>query len=478
MLFNSYVFILFFVVVFSGYRIFLHFGKMQAGKILLILASFYFYGFFKWSYMPIMAVSILVNYWLCTRIRSAEGERAKKALTALGCILNLGVLGYFKYTGFFLENLNTIFSLNILIPRIVLPLGISFYTFQQISFLVDCCRGQIPRYTLIDYALFVTFFPQLIAGPIVLPGEMLPQFQDPARRALNWENMNTGLFWFACGLMKKCFVADSLAMIANLGFESGAQLTTGEAWLVSLAFTFQLYYDFSGYCDMAMGIGKFFNIDLPLNFNSPYKSTNMQDFWRRWHITLGRFMLNYLYIPLGGNRKGSARTLLNLLTVFLLSGLWHGAGWLFLIWGGLHGLGILIHRLWRDVMKKSFHDWKIPRIPAVIITFFFVNIFWVFFRANTLSRAWSILTSMFRLTGPYGVTESFSDALDSFDLSRDQLLGVLAASAAVALLLPNSAFFAEWFRKHFAFRMIATILLFIFGFLCISRMSPFLYFNF
>ena len=478
MLFNSYVFFLFFLIVFCGYRLLLHFGKRETGKLWLILASLYFYSYFKWSYLPILVISILINYWLCIHIQTAKGQGIKRLLTTAGCLLNLGVLGYFKYTGFFFENLNAIFGTNIIIPRIVLPLGISFYTFQQLSFLVDCYRGDIRRYSLTDYALFVTFFPQLIAGPIVLPGEMLPQFQDPDRRALNWENMNTGLFWFACGLMKKCFVADSLAMIANIGFESGAQLTLAESWIVSLAFTFQLYYDFSGYCDMAMGIGKFFNIDLPLNFNSPYQSTSMQDFWRRWHITLGRFMLNYLYIPLGGNRKGQARTLINLLTVFLVSGLWHGAGWLFLIWGGLHGLGILIHRFWRDLMKKHFHDWKLPRIPAVIMTFFFVNIFWIFFRATSLSRAWSILTSMFRFTAPMGVSEVFSDALDSFDLSRDQLLGILAVSAAIALLLPNSAFFAERLKKYTVFRMIATIVFFLAGILCISRMSPFLYFNF
>ena len=478
MLFNSYAFLLFFVIVFCGYRLWMRIGKREIGKIWLILASLYFYSYFKWSYLSILVFSILINYLLCVRIQRSEKRFGRWLPMTVGCVLNLAVLGYFKYTGFLFENLNLLLGTGLTIPRIVLPLGISFYTFQQLSFLIDCYRGDMRHYTLTDYALFVTFFPQLIAGPIVLPGEMLPQFQDPARRALNWENMNTGLFWFACGLFKKCFVADSLAMIANLGFESASPLTLVEAWLVSLAFTFQLYYDFSGYCDMAVGLGKFFNIDLPLNFRSPYQSVSFQDFWRRWHITLGRFMMNYLYIPLGGNRKGAARTLLNLLAVFLISGLWHGAGWLFLIWGGLHGLGILTHRLWQRLSEKYFGGRAIPRIPAVAMTFFFVNLFWVFFRATTLSRAWSIVTSMFRFAAPMGMTETFKKAMSNFDLSRDQLFGVLAASAAVALLLPNSAFFAEWLKKHQKIRMILIIVFFLFGFLCISRMSPFLYFNF
>ena len=246
MLFNSYIFLLFLIIVICVFRLCQRFGKPQSGKVWLILASLYFYSYFKWEYLPILILSILINYQICIHIQRASGNLAKKLLTAAGCFLNIGILVYFKYTCFILANLNIVFRTNMIIPQIVLPLGISFYTFQQLSFLIDCYRGNQTRYTLTDYALFVTFFPQLIAGPIVLPGEMLPQFQSPSIKKLNWENMNTGLFYFSCGLAKKCFVADSLAMIANIGFESASPLTMTEALLVSLAFTFQLYYDFSG----------------------------------------------------------------------------------------------------------------------------------------------------------------------------------------------------------------------------------------
>ena len=478
MLFNSYIFFLFFFVVFLGYRLLVRFNWIQQSRIWLILASLYFYSYFKLSYLPILIFSILANYAICRQIQEKTDLTAKKCLTAIGCLLNIGILVYFKYTGFLFMNLNLLFNTNWHMETFVLPLGISFYTFQQLSFLIDCCRGDRTRYTLTDYALFVTFFPQLIAGPIVLPGEMLPQFQDPERLKLNWENLNSGLYLFACGLAKKCFLADSLAMIANVGFDTATPLTVSEGWLVSFAFTMQLYFDFSGYCDMAMGIGKFFNIDLPVNFNSPYRAGDFQDFWRRWHITLGRFMMNYLYLPLGGNRRGQFRTLVNLLIVFLVSGLWHGAGWLFLIWGGLHGAGILVHRVWRQIMDKYCRHWKIPYIPAMIMTFFFVNIFWLFFRSKSLTCAWNVFSSMFALSGPFDLSDEFKKALRLFDFSRDMLLGILGCSIAIAFLLPNTVVCGQWLKKHPVIRAVLTVVFFLAGFFCISRMSPFLYFNF
>ena len=479
MLFNSYYFLFcFFPLVFIGYYLLMKLKFFETGKILMVASSIYFYGFFKPDYVPIFIISILVNYFLCRMIQTINPTRWKKLLTAFGCLLNLGVLGYFKYTGFLFENLNILLNLQFAIPNIVLPLGISFYTFQQLSFLIDCYRGDRTAYSLTDYALFVTFFPQLIAGPIVLPSEMLPQFADPMRKKINWDNMNQGLFIFSCGLAKKCFIADSLAFIVTQGFDTVTRLTVAEAWIVSLAFTFQLYFDFSGYCDMASGIAKIFNIDLPLNFNSPYQATDFQNFWRRWHMTLGRFMMNYLYIPLGGNRKGTARTFLNLFVVFLFSGLWHGAGWLFLIWGGLHGGGILIHRLWRKAMDKWCSGWKIPKIPAILFTFFFVNIFWIFFRATTLDRAWNIVKSMFDFTYILGTTKAFRRILTNFDIPKNLLFGILIGAAAIAFLLPNSAKWQEIFKKHYRWRILATGVFLFIGISCLSRKSPFLYFNF
>ena len=396
----------------------------------------------------------------------------------LGCTLNVGILVYFKYTGFLLENINLLLGTKFPIFNILLPLGISFYTFQQLSFIIDAYNKKNNFIGFIDYALFVTFFPQLIAGPIVLPSEMLPQFDDTNKRSINWKNMNSGLFLFACGLAKKCFLADTLAIIADIGFNSNTPLNISEAWFVSLAFSFQLYFDFSGYCDMAMGIGKFFNIDLPLNFNSPYKSTNFQDFWRRWHITLGRFMMNYLYIPLGGNKSGIIRTLINLLIVFIVSGIWHGAGWLFLLWGAFHGFGILVNRLWTKVILKKYPKLEIPNIPAIVITFLFVNFFWVFFRATTLTRAKDILTSMFDFSNVVWLSKAFRHAITEYGFSQDCVFFISVIGILIAFVSPNSFEMDQILQKKTKLRSALTILFFVIGFLCVGRLSPFLYFNF
>ena len=479
MLFNSYVFLLlFFPVIFLGYRFLVRYTSFQAAKAFLVLGSLYFYGYFKPSYLIILILSIIINYLLCCQIWKSDRTSMSRLMLAIGCILNVGILGYFKYTGFLLENIYALFGKDFLGFSILLPLGISFYTFQQLSFIIDAYRGDNKSISFVDYALFVTFFPQLIAGPIVLPGEMLPQFNDPQRRSLSWQNMNAGLYFFACGLMKKCFFADTLAIIANTGFNSGTPLSLLEGWLVSLAFTFQLYFDFSGYCDMAMGIGKMFNIDFPLNFNSPYKSANFQMFWRRWHITLGRFMMNYLYIPLGGNKSGMVRTLVNLLIVFIVSGIWHGAGWLFLLWGGLHGLGILINRIWSKVVLKKYPSLELPYIPAVIITFFFVNLFWVFFRATTLKRAYEIIYSMFNFANASGISKAFRNAIEEHGFDKDLIFFVSGAAVFIAFVLPNSFEMNEKLKTHPYFRMLLTVVFATLGFLCVGRLSPFLYFNF
>ena len=479
MLFNSYPFLLvFFPVVFAGYFLLRRFRQDWGAKFFLVLASLYFYGYFKPSYLVILIGSLVLNYLMCRVMQQNDSGAVRKLMLTLGCLLNISILGYFKYTGFLLENLNLFFGCSFPAFSILLPLGISFYTFQQLSYLIDTYHGSNRGIGFVDYALFVTFFPQLIAGPIVLPGEMLPQFNDPAKQQLSWANMNDGLFLFACGLIKKCFLADTLAIIADTGFNTGTPLTFAEGWFVSLAFSFQLYFDFSGYCDMAMGIGKFFNIDLPLNFNSPYKSTDFQSFWRRWHITLGRFMMNYLYIPLGGNKHGMTRTLLNLLTVFLVSGIWHGAGWLFLIWGGLHGAGILLNRIWQKAVLKKHPSWEIPKIPAILITFFFVNLFWVFFRATTVKRAWEIICSMMDFSNLEYLSKPFRRALEDHGFDQDLLFIVCGVAVALAFFSPNSMEMSRKLQQHPRWRMGLTIVFFVIGFLCVGRISPFLYFNF
>ncbi|MDN5089969.1 MBOAT family O-acyltransferase, partial [Aliarcobacter butzleri] len=302
---------------------------------------------------------------------------------------NLGLLGYFKYTDFFLDNFNGIFGTNIPLPHIILPLGISFFTFTQIAFLVDAYKQEAKEYSLINYMLFVTYFPHLLAGPILHHKEMMPQFASKYNWVKNYRNIALGLFIFSIGLFKKVVIADTFAIWANAGFDTATTLNLIEAWATSLSYTFQLYFDFSGYTDMAIGISLMFNIKLPINFNSPYKALSIQDFWRRWHMTLSRFLRDYLYIPLGGNRKGNIRTYVNLITTFLLGGLWHGAGWTFIIWGLLHGIALAIHRLWQSL------GFRMNKILAWFITFNFINITWIFFRAKDFESAMKVLGSMF-----------------------------------------------------------------------------------
>lgn len=390
MLFNSYEFIfLFLPITLIVYFLLNKYNRNILSKTWLVIASLYFYSYFNKSYLILIIVSIVINYFIGTELNiRANNVIKRKLLLISGIVFNIGALGYFKYYDFFIENINIIFKTNFNLFHIILPLGISFFTFQQLSFVADSYHRKNLNYDFLSYCLFVTFFPQLIAGPIVLPAEMLPQFENDENKKVNWENMNRGLYMFSIGLAKKVIIADTIAHFANAGFDMMESLNFAEAWLTSVSYTLQLYFDFSGYCDMAMGIGLMFNIVLPLNFNSPYKSTNIQEFWRRWHITLGRFMTNYLYIPLGGNRKGELKTLRNLFIVFLASGIWHGAGWNFVIWGMLHGICILIHRVWKNTGKK------LPKLIGWFITINLVNIFWVFFRAENLKDAVKVLKGM------------------------------------------------------------------------------------
>lgn len=328
MLFNSYVFMLAFLpITLLGYFLL---GKLpahvQLNKAFLVVASFIFYGYNNPSYVPIIFLSILVNYALSQAMLIAQRKAIRLPLMLLGLGLNLGVLFYFKYHDFFCENLNSAFGTSFVLNNVALPLGISFFTFQQLSYVIDSYKRTVPRYNILDYALFVTFFPQLIAGPIVLHSEIVPQFADEKNRKFSFDNFAPGLYAFALGLFKKVIIADTFGAAVEAGFAAAQSLNTAEAWFVAVGYTLQLYFDFSGYCDMATGVGLMFNIKIPLNFNSPYKSMNIREFWQRWHMTLSRFLTTYIYFPLGGSRRGMARTCVNLMIVFLASGLWHGAG--------------------------------------------------------------------------------------------------------------------------------------------------------
>lgn len=384
MLFNSYEYIFLFLPVVWLLYIFLQsFGLVSAAMMWLVLASLCFYGYWNPAYLPLILFSLGINFI----IGKVLEKKRSKPLLVFGIIINLGLLAYYKYAGFFLETIHQLSGLNMPVVNIVLPLAISFYTFQQIAFLVDVYRGDTVPYNLLDYALFVTFFPQLIAGPIVQQKEMIPQFRRAGSRLFG-EHLNRGLFLFFIGLFKKAAVADSFAIWANDGFSRPEQLTFVESWITSLAYTFQLYFDFSGYCDMAIGAALLFNIRLPMNFDSPYQALTIQDFWKRWHMTLNRFLTNYLYIPLGGSRHGIIRPYTNILIVFLLSGIWHGAGWTFILWGLMHGAASVVYRLWKR------YGFRLHRSLAWCITFLFVNAAWVFFRADSIQDALWILKRM------------------------------------------------------------------------------------
>lgn len=473
MLFNSFVFIfLFLPLTLAGYFLLNRFHKYEWAKGWLVVASLYFYAFFNPSYLPIILSSIVINYSIGSALVKNTGWflAHRKILLVAGVLFNLGLLGYFKYTDFFIENINALFATSFLLKNILLPLGISFFTFQQTAFVVDCFnrKGRLPSF--LDYCNFVTFFPQLIAGPIVLPEEMLPQFASEENRRVKYKNLVDGLFIFGLGLVKKVLIADSIAVFATAGF--GLQVehfTMAEAWLISISYTMQLYFDFSGYCDMAIGIGRMFNINLPLNFNAPYRAVNFQDFWRRWHMTLNRFLTQYVYIPLGGSRVKERQVFLNIFLVFFISGIWHGAGWTFIIWGILHGVGVMICRRWKNT------GGKMPSWLGMFVTFFFVNILWVLFRADTLHQAWVIIRSMFdnlNLT----LTPVFTSHLPSILPNMTNML-ILFGAIFLSVFGPTAYELMTEFR-HYKIKSVMTVCCLIVGVLFLSRVVTFLYFNF
>ena len=396
MLFNSYIFIFAFLPIsFVVYFVLNKYRLLLGAKVWLIGASWFFYGYWNVIYLPLLIGSIVFNFTLSKQLIKTP----TKALLLLGIGSNIAFLGYFKYTDFFIENINFTRALfgaggqpyDLL--GLALPLAISFFTLQQIAYLVDNYKGLVKEQSFLDYCVFVSFFPQLIAGPIVHHKEMMPQFASLKSKVLNYKNIALGLFVFSIGLFKKVVLADTFATWATNGFDKAEVLNFIEAWLTSLSYTFQLYFDFSGYADMAIGCALFFNIRLPDNFNSPYKALNIQDFWRRWHITLSRFMRDYLYIPLGGNRLGEFTTCLNLFAVFVIGGIWHGAGWTFIVWGALHGAALVIYRLWQKLGIQLY------ALIAWVITFNFINLAWIFFRAKELEDAFKVIKGMVGMSG-------------------------------------------------------------------------------
>lgn len=423
MLFNSYVFIFKFLpIVLLGFYLLGCIGRYEIAKVWLVLASLFFYGWWEAKYLILILLSIGFNYGIgaffsARKIEGHDKSFINKLVLILGIVANLLLLGYFKYANFLIESINWAAGFAALsIDQIILPLAISFFTFQQVAYLVDAYRGETHEYNFIHYCLFITFFPQLIAGPIVHHKEMLPQFEKDGLFKAWASNLAIGGTIFFFGLFKKVMIADTFAIYATPIFSAAVEpaSTIGfiEGWGGALSYTFQLYFDFSGYSDMAIGLGILFGIRLPLNFYSPYKAVNIIDFWRRWHMTLSRFLRDYLYIPLGGNRKGRGHRHVNLMITMVLGGLWHGAGWTFVVWGALHGVYLIINHAWHAysylLFPKHIH---VPRLLAIhlgrSITFIAVVISWVFFRSETFAGATNIIKGMLGMSGLYGTEAGF-----------------------------------------------------------------------
>jgi alginate O-acetyltransferase complex protein AlgI len=398
MLFNSYSFILAFLPVsLLGFFLFGKLGK-SAGAAWLAASSLFFYAWWDTRYLFLLLGSIGANYlagsYIAQHSQSVKGRR----ILIFAIVSNLVLLAYYKYADFFVTSANAVLSTQWPILGIILPIGISFFTFTQIAFLADSYAGKVKEYRVIHYILFVTYFPHLIAGPVLHHKEMMPQFADIKNYSWNSQNVAIGFSIFALGLAKKVLIADNLAPYASAGFSPDiAQPTFFLAWGWALAYTFQLYFDFSGYSDMAIGLSRMFGIKLPLNFHSPYKSENIAEFWRRWHMTLSRFLRDYLYIPLGGNRCSASRRRCNLFITMVLGGLWHGAGWTFVIWGALHGSFLIAHQIWMAVCGR-LHVSISPHIArwlSICLTFFCVVIAWVYFRSPDVGTANRMIAGMF-----------------------------------------------------------------------------------
>ena len=491
MLFNSYVFIFaFFPIVLLGYFGFNHFNKYTAAKVFLIFASLYFYGYFNWWYLLIIITSVVLNY-VFSRIllNDKVSHVCRKVVFAFALTINIGSLFYFKYYDFFVDNINMLFKTDFMLLHLLLPLGISFFTFQQLSYVIDSYRRdeKIAEYNFFDYALFVTYFPQLIAGPIVTHDEMVPQFADHRKKKFNIDNFAAGLYAFSIGLGKKVVVADALGLLVNQAFADLSTLGTVNTILSMLAYTFQIYFDFSGYCDMATGIGKMMNIEITMNFNSPYKATTIVDFWKRWHITLTRFFTRYVYHPLGGNRKGTARTYVNIMIVFLISGIWHGANWTFIVWGILHGIANVLTRL-LDKATGIFSKRKSKTVGIIswLFTFLFVNAAWVIFRANSLEEAGIIFSQIFHYSG----FENTADLLKTVYTSGFQILGhvIPGLSIIMPIFLFAFSFIASVFMKNTtqritnftpsALKAMFTSCVLVWFVMSLAGVSTFLYWNF
>ena len=485
MAFNSYVFILLFLPAFLLlYFISGKFGK-NCGKWVIILAGAVFYAYSGMENTAVLAFSMVINLVMIMLLRKTADTKIKKSVLIAAVILNVLLLLYYKYFNFLANIVNSSSGLRIKNRELILPAGISFLTFRQIMYIVSVWKGESDGSNLLDYFSYILFFPKIIMGPLMEPAGFISQLNDPEKRKADPKNIAGGLKLFSIGLFKKVILADTFAKAADLGFTGDISGTSsGNLILIMLSFTFQIYFDFSGYSDMAAGAAKMINIILPMNFDTPYKAFSIRSFWKRWHISLTDFLTNYIYIPLGGSRKGQMRTIANILTVYLVSGLWHGANRTFILWGLIHGVLQIIERL----CKKPIN--KVPRIFRWICTFFSVNILWLLFRAESIDQWRYMITRMFRFDD-MSVSQELIDCFvlpeqslifDALHLNQlnSRITGfgmiIFIAAAFIISLVPESAYKRS--EKLNLFNMVLCAVLFVWGFLCLSAESVFLYTNF
>ena len=435
MLFHSPFFLfLFLPVILSLYFLTSKYSK-SAYEYILVFAGIFFYAYWDIFLSPIIIGSIIFNYYFSKKIKEIPDDKSKRKLLIIAIIFNIIWLAIFKYTDFIIQNFNILFNSNIDQINLPFPLAISFVTFQTIAHLVDCYNGKIEKNNLVRYSLFIIFFPQLIAGPIVKYRHMMTQFCDDNNRNFNFKNFNLGLIIILIGLFKKIFLADNLAFIVEYGFTNSSSLSFYESWLTSLCFTFQIYFDFSGYIDIATGIALLFNIKLPQNFDSPYKSTSIINFWQRWHITLSHFLTNYIYFPWAKSLKNVnfLNTMIITFLVFVIAGFWHGPSWLYVIFGSLHGLGLVVNHTFR-----RFLNYRMNSLLACFFTFNYVNITFVFFRSKNIEDALNILKGMSGFNG-----YSYPD-LSNFSI---YIILILFLSVIITFVFRNTNYLIENFNS-------------------------------
>ena len=482
MQFNSFVFILLFLPITTLLYYIANRINSLVGKWILVISSIIFYCYADISILYVLGISIIVNYVFSLIVKMVKKWRS--LFLVIPVIINVGLLLYYKYLNFAISNVNTFLGKEIPLVELMLPVGISFFTFQQIAYVVAIYKGELQKNSLVDYLVYILFFPKILMGPLADPVDFIKQINDSNLKKINWDNIASGIKIFSLGLFKKVMIADIFAKAVGWGYTNIDSTTSMDWILIMLFYTFEIYFDFSGYSDMAVGSALMLNVSLPINFDSPYKALSIRDFWKRWHISLTKFFTKYIYIPLGGSKKGMFFACLNTMIVFLVSGIWHGANWTFILWGILHGGLSVFDRLFEKKQEKIF-------APARwMCTFVVVNILWLLFRSDTIQQWWEILTKIVcvqNLNVSDGIISTFNLQENTFisnvlglKWSIENIRGFwmnvyILLTGGICLLFDNNY---RTLNKKSWIMMIISAIAFIWGFICLSGESVFVYFNF